>query len=122
MQYSYMLQSIIRITSYWHVQCSQLNQPISWRLLNSTKATLTKADPISKWNAVAMKLTSDDVNGGIVNTGFWGIAINGGWIYHFSMYIKGNEDAKVRLLQDLSMSADAAHHSKCARCHNIFVL
>ena len=79
------------------MQCSALNQPVSWKILNSTTGVLTKTDPISEHNTVAMKLTTHHTNGGIANTGYWGMAFNGGWIYHFSIYIKGERDAKANM-------------------------
>ena len=73
--------------------CSQLNQPVSWHLLNSTKVFLTKTDPLIPNNQVAMNVTTHAPGGGIANTGFWGVPLNGGWIYHFSVYLKGDEYA-----------------------------
>jgi len=35
-----------------------------------------------------LQVTTYNPSGGIVNTGFWGVPLNGGWIYHFSVYLK----------------------------------
>ena len=74
--------------------CSFINQPVAWRPLSSTKVMLTKTDPISANNLVALNVTTYNNPGGIVNSGYWGVPLNGGWVYHFSMYIKGDTDAK----------------------------
>jgi len=67
---------------------NQLNQPVSWHPLSSTRVFLTKTDPLNPHNLVAMNVTTYNPSGGIVNTGFWGVPLNGGWIYHFSVYLK----------------------------------
>lgn len=81
------------------VQCRQLNQPVSWHKLESAKIALTGAHPISKYNKVALNLTTSESDAGISNTGYWGVPLNGGWIYRFSVYLKGSDDAKVFLSQ-----------------------
>ena len=77
----------------WSLMCSQLNHKVSWRPLNSTTVFLTKTDPLTPNNQVAMNVTAHAPGGGIANTGYWGVPLNGGWIYHFSVYLKGNEYA-----------------------------
>jgi hypothetical protein len=74
-----------------------LNQPISWNPLSSTKVFLTKTDPLGPNNQVALNVTAYNPGGGIANSGFWGVPLNGGWIYHFSIYIKGDRQSTVTL-------------------------
>jgi len=75
--------------------CSQLSQPVSWNPLSSTKVFLTKTDPLGPNNQVALNITTYNPGGGIVNSGFWGVPLKGGWIYHFSIYLKGDRNATV---------------------------
>lgn len=77
---------------------NQLNQPISWNPLSSTKVFLTKTDPLGPNNQVALNVTAYNPGGGIANSGFWGVPLNGGWIYHFSIYIKGDRQSTVQIL------------------------
>ena len=85
--------------------CSFINQPVAWRPLSSTKVMLTKTDPISANNLVALNVTTYNNPGGIVNSGYWGVPLNGGWVYHFSMYIKGDTDAKASATLVAGMSS-----------------
>lgn len=69
---------------------------MSWHQLKSAKIALTRDKPISKYNTVALNLTTSTHDTGIANTGYWGLPLNGGWIYRFSVYLQGSGDAKVK--------------------------
>ena len=45
--------------------------------LGDTQLTLTKQYPLNGGNKIAMRLDADSGAGGIINTGFWGISVDG---------------------------------------------
>ncbi len=74
------------------------SQPVSWRPLGDTRLTLTKQYPLNGGNKIAMRLDAEAGSGGIINTGFWGMAVANGKQYELSLYLRRAEDSMVSLL------------------------
>ena len=68
--------------------CRLQAQPKSWDALPGTQALLTRSDSLNADNPVAMRLVAGNHTGGIVNTGYWGIALGEGRSYHLSLWLK----------------------------------
>jgi len=43
-----------------------------------------------------MSVTASEAHGGIANTGYWGLILEQGVSYHFSVYLKGDSGIEVR--------------------------
>lgn len=82
------------------------NEDSAWTPLKSTKVFLTKEDPLSAQNLVALNVTTTEKWGGISNGGFWGIPVVDGEVLHFSVFMKGSKHTKV--CSTLTLSNPAA--------------
>lgn len=68
---------------------------MSWHWSETAKVSLTREQPISEYNPIALNLTTTETGSGIANTGFWGIFVSADSKYSFSVYLKGSKDSKV---------------------------
>ena len=89
---------------------------IAWQPLPGTQTALTRSRPLNPRNAVAMELTtagaragsaSAGAQGGIVNSGYWGISVVAGERYALSLYLR-NPQARSLPVTAVLMSADMA--------------
>ena len=71
---------------------------MSWRPLGDTQLTLTKQYPLNGGTKIAMRLDAQEDGCGIINTGFWGIAVEAGAQYELSLYLRRAEDSSVSAL------------------------
>lgn len=99
----------------WHRNGAETSQPVSWRPVGDTQLTLTKQYPLNGGNKIAMRLDAQEDGGGIINTGFWGIAVEAGAQYELSLYLRRAEDSSVSASLHLSFSKDV----QCAGLLNI---
>ena len=56
--------------------------------MQNTSLSLSKSLPVNSHNVVALLVTSAAGDGGVVNTGFWGISVVAGQQYHLSIYLR----------------------------------
>lgn len=68
---------------------------MSWHWSETAKVSLTREQPISEYNPVALNFTTTEAGTGIANTGFWGIPVSADSKYSFSVHLKGSKDSKV---------------------------
>ncbi|KAK9803718.1 hypothetical protein WJX73_006123 [Symbiochloris irregularis] len=72
-----------------------LLQPKSWFPTVNTSAALTKLQPLNKDNTIALNISADGEEGGIINTGYWGISISEGKTYQLSIHLAAVDDASL---------------------------
>ena len=73
----------------------ETSQPVSWRPLGDTRLTLTKQYPLNGGNKISMRLDAEEGVGGIINTGFWGVAVEAGAKYELSLYLRKADESSV---------------------------
>jgi alpha-N-arabinofuranosidase len=63
---------------------------VAWRALPGTQTALTKSVPLNEQNLVALEVTAPGgpAPGGLLNGGFWGIAVAAGERYSQSLYLR----------------------------------
>ncbi|CAL8462764.1 g2297 [Coccomyxa elongata] len=69
-----------------HLNRGLQEEPRSWFEWMGTNFTLTTDHPISAGNPVAALLQTQEIIGGIANTGYWGMSVEGGKEYFFSAF------------------------------------
>lgn len=78
---------------------------LPWIALAGTTTTLSREVPLNSGNDVAMEVTvgqpTDPKNGksggGLANVGYWGVYVEAGANYTFSIYVRNPEDREVEL-------------------------
>jgi alpha-N-arabinofuranosidase len=82
---------------------------VPWMTLAGTSATLTRELPLNVGNQVAMELTVSTTapqnQGGLINYGYWGIALEKYASYEFSVYVRNPQAEDIEVLVALT-SAD----------------
>ena len=103
---------------------SKNNLIVPWVAMAATSATLTRELPLNPGNQVAMEVTVsgpiEELNisneGGLINFGYWGIAVQKGESYAFSIYIRNPQNEEIKLRVALT-SADLATEHATLKLH-----
>lgn len=80
-------------------------QPKSWFPLTNTSAALTKLQPLNAANSISMNLSTASREGGIVNSGYWGIPIEKGRSYYLSAHL-ADPDADRQVCASVLLRSD----------------
>ena len=83
---------------------------IPWVALAGTSTTLTREVPLNAGNPVAMELSVDQPGeqgevrrGGLANFGYWGVHVEKGKSYTYSLYVRNPQDDAVKM--DVSLAS-----------------
>lgn len=110
-------------TSRHHFSASEADSPLKnlivpWVALAGTSAILSRELPLNPGNQVAMELTvsqpssESSPEGGIINFGYWGIAVQKGQSYGFSIYIRNPQADTIKVHVGLTSSDLATQHAE----------